>query len=265
MTPKRTLWIVLAVGVLLLVALVAFLVTRSNAGPGESAASTTPAPTASSPEPEPEALPDDTLVAVEALAHDTSGAELQLRLIVHKPAPRDDPASSSDLALLAAGCSADPNWATLADPEAGVGRIDVTSISTGPVDWPATSELPIMPLSGNMKVSTGEGIGFSTSYQGDPVLPECEQVRSIYGEADGALVVYYFPREFLGAPVSTPNTFRWINQEYGFFASLGSSGPVTLSDCHIEVTDAAVDFGWSAELWHELNDDYSCAGSGVFF
>jgi hypothetical protein len=262
---KRTRWILLGILALLLVAAIVlfflFLPVSSPTKPAPSSAPTGSVTSTSTAKP----IAADALVIVRATATDASGARLALTMVVHRPVAKTDPAVADDLALLTADCASNPNLHFATDePQSGIERIDVTAAQLGDAAWPQASEIPIMPLSGMIKTDTGPGIEHSVSYLGDPPPSACENVFSVFGEAEGTLHVFLLPWEIQGDPIESPNTYRWVHQEYGFFASLGPGGPVSISNCTVEVTDAASAFGWRADLWQEHEDDpYSCFGTGV--
>jgi hypothetical protein len=259
---KRTRWILLAaLALLLILAVVLFFFVLPLSRPTPSASPT--ATSVASPTAEPVAA--DALVVVRTIATDSSGASLALTMVVHRPVDKDSASAADDLTRLDSDCAGDSNLAALdSDADAGIQRIDITATQQGSVEWPSASEIPIMPLAGNLKTSTGAAIAPSTSYANSPPLPRCERVLSLNGAGDGALTVFLSPRETADSPVDSPNRFRWLQQEYGFFASQGPEGTLSFSHCSVEVTDAARDFGWTAGAWHETEAQYSCNGSGVF-
>ncbi|TAL41682.1 MAG: hypothetical protein EPN91_10035 [Salinibacterium sp.] len=259
---KRTRWILLAaLAIIVAAAIVLFFLFLPFSQPAPTAS---PTPTSvATPSAAPVAA--DALVVVRTVATDSSGASLALTMVVHRPVDKDDPSVVGDLARLDSDCARDANLPAVdSDAGAGIERIDITASQQGSTEWPAASEIPIMPLAGNLKTSSGAIIAPSASYANSPPLPRCQRVLSLYGAGRGTLTVFLSPRETVGSPLDSPNTFRWLKQEYGFFASQGPEGGLSFAHCTVEVTDAARDFGWTADAWHETEDQYSCNGSGVF-
>jgi hypothetical protein len=267
---RRTLFIVIGAIVLLVIAaLVVFLLTRPHAtvaltptnSPTSAATATpTPTPTATA-----ASIPADALVVITATAIDTSGAKLAVRMIVHQPVGRDDAAAASDLAQLTSQCGDDPNWAVYMEPESGIERVDVSAVPVGSLAWPTASEVSLWPSSSNLTISGGSGIAPSIHYANTPPLPPCENKPAIYGAAQGTVTATMWARESYGAPVQSPNHYRWEEQEYGFSAANGPDGPVTFSDCTILVTDAAKAYGFDPSIWGQPDDPYDCLGTGVSF
>jgi hypothetical protein len=268
---RRARWILVVALAALLIAVVVIVLllmrppvtTPASTRPAASATPTpapTPTPTATT-----AAIAADALVVITATATDTSGARLSLTMVVHKPLGRNDPAAASRLAQLSGQCGSDPNWATQAEPESGIERIDVIAVPAGSGVWPAGSEVSIWATDNNLKVADGTGITASAHYRNDPPLPPCQDQKAIYGPADGSVTALMWARAGFDQPVDSPNIYRWIQQEYGFFGADGPDGPVTIADCSIVVTDAARAYGWEPSLWRESVDQYGCVGTGAFF
>jgi hypothetical protein len=258
--------------VILLVAAIIlfFALSRPPAGSPSAAPTPTVSATASetpSPTPAPTSTPlaADAFILITATATDASGAQLALTMVVHQPVSTSDPATAADLARLSGECGSDSNWAVQNEPESGIERVDVTAVPLGSVAWPSGSEVSFWPTNNNLKVASGSGIAPSVHYQNDPPLPPCENQRALYGAANGTVSVLMWARAGFGEPVDSPNIYRWIQQDYGFFGASGPDGPVTIGDCTVRVTDAARAYGWSESLWREAIDSYDCVGSGVFF
>lgn len=161
-----------------------------------------------------------------------------------------------------AQCGSTSNWAVLAEPDAGIARVD---ISATPISGPAWSgaELSFFATDNNIRVVHGTGIAPGVHGQSDPPLQACENALGIFGPADGTVVVLMSPREGFGLPVQDPNYYRWVLQEYGFWAQQGPDSGFTLSDCTIATTDAADTFGFDSTTWGTAVDSYTCIGSGV--
>lgn len=264
---RRRLWILVGGLVILLVAAVIlfFLLSRPPSGSPSAAPTPTPSATASvTPTPTSTALAADALVVITATATDASGAQLALTMVVHRPVSASDPVAAADMSQLLGECGSDPNWAVQNEPESGVERIDVTAVPVGAAPWPSGSEVSFWPSTANLKVVSGTGLAPSVHYQNDPPLPPCENQRALYGAADGTASVLMWARPAFGDPVDDPNIYRWIQQDYGFFGASGPDGPVTISNCTVQVTDGARAYGWDESLWHEAIDSYDCVGSGVF-
>jgi hypothetical protein len=257
------------VGVLVILLIAAvilfFVLSRPPSGSPSAAPTPTPSVTASvTPTPTPAPLAADALVVITATAMDASGAQLALTMVVHQPVSMSDPAVTADLAQLSGECESDSNWAVQNEAESGIERVDVTAIPLGTVAWPSGSEVSFWPTNNNLKVASGTGVAPSVHYENDPPLPPCENQRAVYGAADGTLSVLMWARAGVDEPVDSPNLYRWIQQDYGFFGASGPDGPVTIGDCTVRVTDAARAFGWDESLWREAIDSYDCVGSGIF-
>jgi hypothetical protein len=239
------------------------MIPAMSDAPYDSVPPASPAPDPPTPTAAP--LARDALVVVRATATDSQGAQLSLEMVVHQPVSINDASAATDLASMNSQCRSDPNLATIAEPTSGIERADVTAVPLGSSTWHAASEISVFASNNNIRVRSGSGIAPSVHYQNDPPLHDCEVISAFFGPAHGTVSVLMWAREGFGLPVQSPNYFRWVQQEYGFFAADGPNGSVTLSDCTIDVTDAARAFGWDASLWHEENDPYVCEGSGVVF
>jgi hypothetical protein len=278
---KRTKWILIVAAAILAVVVIVIIVllllnqqvkgTDQVSPPASQSASPstseTPSPPSATPLPTPSVAPlaADALIVVRATATDASGAQLALRMVVHKPVSKNAPAASADLARFVDRCTSDPNWATEAERSAGIERVDVTATPRGTTTWPRASEVSVFASNNNILLRSGVGLASSVHYANHPPLHRCERLTGLYGQADGTVSVLMWARPGFGMPVQSPNIFRWQNWEYGFTAAGGPDGPVTVSDCTVTVTDAANDFGFDPSIWRENADSYICEGSGADF
>jgi hypothetical protein len=210
-----------------------------------------------------EVVPADALVVVTATATDVSGAQLDLRMVVHQPVSKSDPSAAGQLAALTSACTPEHDWAAIAaEAGSGIETVDVTATQRGAIDWPATAEIELFPLSDGFhpKLPTGTGIDYTVAMHNEVPQPtHCFDIMSLFGEADGGFSLYMFPREYLGEPISAPNVYRWNSLEYGF-ESVDDAGSIQFSDCSVVVTDTAHAFGWDAGLWTNYVHPWACAG-----
>jgi hypothetical protein len=89
-------------------------------------------------------------------------------------------------------------------------------------------------------------------------------VFSLFGEANGTLAMYMYPRPFLDEPVGSPNLYLWNIAQYGF-ESVDDAHGVTFSECSIDLTPAAQAFGLTDDVWLEYTQSAACAGGDFRF
>lgn len=221
--------------------------------PVESAsASSTPSPTA-------EALAEDVLLVVSAVATADNGAVLDLTLTVHRPLAFDDPAVGPAAALMTEACGGGTDDALYAENLWTFATVDVDAAARPGAEWPADRRLFVSPLSTYVSIA-GDGVVLDDD-EVDPSTPDCRRDKHLDAAGSGTLVV-----GFAGDTddVSAAGQFtKWANHMWGFTGvrvagQSAEAAGISLSECTLTVTDSGAALNGGADWWIERNDDTRC-------
>lgn len=219
--------------------------------------SSTPSPTA-------EALAEDVLLVVSAVATADNGAVLDLTLTVHRPLAFDDPAVGPAAALMTEACGGGTDDALYADNLWTFATVDVDAAARPGAEWPDDRRIILSPLSTYVSVA-GDGVVLDDD-EVDPSTPNCRRDKHVDAAGSGTLVVGFAgDTDDVGA---AGQFTKWANHLWGFSGvrvagqSAAAAG-ISLSSCTSTVTDSGAALNGGADWWIERTDDTVCqVGSG---
>ena len=219
-------------------------------------------------DPAPE-VPADAVLVVDARVGDFQGAELALRLIVHRSYAWDSPEGQPLAAKMIAGCTGALDDEVFASQLWSFAAIDVSAIQADGTAWPGDPGIPLeywitLDPSSAFLALADDGFPLEDTTV-DPATPHCDRDRFIPGPGSGTLIVGF--QGDTDAAGAAGHFTRWANHRYGFSTQIiagGSSfgGPVT--GCTFQVTELGASLGGDADHWVEQNDDTHCiTGTGA--
>ena len=233
--------------------------------PSEAPTPVEPVETASStPSPTAEALAEDVLLVVSAVATAENGAELDLTLTVHRPLAFDDPAVGPAAALMTEACGGGTDDALYADNLWTFATVDVDAAARPGAEWPDDRRIILSPLSTYVSVA-GDGVVLDDD-EVDPSTPNCRRDKHLDAAGSGTLVVGFAgDTDDVGA---AGQFTKWANHLWGFSGvrvagQTAEAAGIVLSSCTYTVTDSGAALYGGADWWIERNDDTVCqVGSG---
>lgn len=228
--------------------------------PSEPVASSSPSETPSaSPSPTAEALAEDVLLVVTAVATADNGAVLDLTMTVHRPTAFDDPASAASAALMTDSCGGGTDDSLYAEQLWTFASVDIDAIARPGTAWPANHRLYFEPLATYVSIAADGAVRDDDTV--DPATPHCLTDKHLDMPGSGTMVVGL---EGDTDDVSAAGQFtRWANQMWGFSGvyvagqSAAEAG-IVLSECAFIVTDAGAALNGGSADWIERIDDERC-------
>ncbi len=228
--------------------------------PEEPVASETPSESPSaSPSPTAEALPDDVVLVVSAVATADNGAVLDLTMTVHRPTAFDDPASAAAAALMTDSCGGGTDDSLYADQLWTFATVDIDAIARSGAAWPTNRRLFLSPFASYVNIAADGAVLDDDMV--DPATPHCRTDKHLDVAGSGSMVVGL---EGDTDDVSAAGQFtRWANQMWGFSGvyvagqSAAAAG-IVLSECTYTVTDAGKALNGGSADWIERIADERC-------
>ncbi|MEN9620967.1 MAG: hypothetical protein RL499_1160 [Actinomycetota bacterium] len=228
--------------------------------PSEPVASpSTAASETAAPSPSSEALPDDVLLVVSAVATADNGAVLDLTMTVHRSLAFDDPGVGDFAALMTDACGGGTDEALYADQLWTFTNAEVEAVARPGTAWPANHPIFFQPLATYVPIAADGAVVDDENV--DPATPRCLRDKHLDAAGSGALIVGL---EGDTDDVSAAGQFtRWANSMWGFTGvyvagqSAADAG-IVLSDCTYIVTDAGKALNGGSAEWIERIDDERC-------
>lgn len=254
----------------LLVLPLALLLSACNPGQPDPTGSKTPRPDVSAtPTPTPTAdaapeLPADAVMLVTATATASTGAQLDLRLVVHAPAAWNaDGRAGADATN--AWCVDEVNDSIYAAQNYSFEAIDYTATPVGTAVWPADEQIWLFP---NPTYTTLAATGNITEFafpvpvgDGDYV-PHCKQTAIMTGAGTGT-VWLGADQDAVGRDNLPPFHF-WASLTYGFNnAYTSDSHPIAYTGCTPTITPLGATMGAPGPGWHVGTDANVCVVGGT--
>lgn len=230
------------------------------AEPGTPVASESPSsPASAEPSPSAEALAEDVLLVVSAVATADNGAVLDLTMTVHRPTAFDDPASAAAAALMTDSCGGGTDDSVYADQLWTFASVDIEAVERPGTAWPTNRRLFFYPLATDVNIAADGAVLDDDMV--DPATPHCRTDKHLDAPGSGVMVVGL---EGDTDDVSAAGQFtRWANHMWGFSGvyvagqSAAAAG-IVLSECAYTVTDAGKALNGGSAEWIDLIDDERC-------
>jgi hypothetical protein len=231
---------------------------QESSSPPSAAASATATPEATP-------LAADALMLLTATATASTGAQLGLRLIVHKPVAWDDAAAAEGITATTAWCADEIDTDVIAATAPSFTRIEVVAEQLGELDWPTQEPVWLHPSPSHTTLAAVGDVAqlpFPSPQPGDYV-PHCRQTAVLSGAGSGSL--------FSGADQDAlgrdglPSLHFWSRLTYGFNNDGDPAAVPTIqfTDCTVEITDLGQEFGAPGAGWHEDFLPSSCIVGGM--
>lgn len=201
------------------------------------------------PEPTPtaNALDDDELLLISAVATTADGAQLDLATQVHLAIPFDDVAGQTLPQAMIDDCGSSLTLNILRDQAWSFTRVNTSALLRGSIDWPSDARIDLRPLARDAFVA-GRGMLANDGTTGDEL---CHQDKYFVGPGNGAIA--------LGLAGDASRYTGWASEAYGFVVPAG----VTLSDCVFEVTALGGEHGAGGPSWASRADASACVIGAV--
>lgn len=227
--------------------------------PGGSATSSPTATADAAPE-----LPADAVMLVTATATATTGAQLDLRLVVHAPAAWNAGGRAGADATNA-WCVDEVNDSIYAAQNYSFEAIDYTATPVGSAAWPADEQIWLFPSpTYTTLAATGDITEFAypvPAGDGDYV-PHCKQTAIMTGAGTGT-VWLGADQDAVGRDNLPPFHF-WASLTYGFNNAFTSdTRPVAYTDCTPTITPLGTTMGAPGPGWHVGTDPNVCVVGGT--
>ncbi|MCU1441375.1 MAG: hypothetical protein JWP85_2372 [Rhodoglobus sp.] len=218
------------------------------------------------PTPEAEPLPEDALMLVTATATASTGARLDLRLVVHEPGAWNDDIGAPGADATVAWCEGEVDADVIAANSESFTRIEYSAEQVGDLAWPTDAPIWLHPSANYTSLAAVDGVAqvpFPAPAEPGDYVPHCLQTAILPGAGSGS-VFAGANQDAVGRDGLEPLRF-WSRLTYGFNNDFDSAKPPTIAftDCETTITPLGETFGAPGAGWHEDFLEGSCIVGGM--
>lgn len=207
------------------------------------------------------------VMGMTAVATESGGAVLDIRLVVHAPEPFDADGAADAWAATTAWCAGEVDDSVIADQGFSFTTVEVTA-TTREGQWP--KDAPVMvqpqPWPGTTIATGGDLVQVNASLDANletGVVPHCAQPVLLTGPGSGELHLGIVG-DVDGDGAGTVPLGGWANFLYGVNAHTpeGDSA-VTFSGCTVQITALGGELGAPTPDWQQHFESDYCTVGGV--
>jgi hypothetical protein len=208
-------------------------------------------------------------MGVTAVATATTGAVLDIQLVVHAPEPFSADGAADAWAATTTWCAGEIDDQLVADQGFSFTTVDVTA-TTREGQWPADTPLLLLPLPGPQSTLAVAGdavvqTNVSTDADlSDGEVPHCAQPALLTKAGTGSIYLGIPGDVDGGGPAELP-LGGWATHKYGVNANQpgeAAAVDVTFSDCTVQITPLGTELGAPTASWQQAFQDDLCVVGG---